>query len=117
MFENESISKNSKEDFRSIFIWPPNTNALVKIFLKIGDSGVKIWGSGVRIKGFGAMFGGPGARIGGSGAKIRGSGAKFWGTVAKIEVSGIKNRPLRPGLGALRPISEYLGPQLVALGS
>ena len=52
----------------------------------------------------------------GSGAKIRGSGAEFLGTVAKIEVSGIKNRHLRPGLGALGSRLGDMGLGLEALG-
>ena len=47
--------------------------------------------------------------LGGSGAKIGGSGAKFGGTVAPTEASGIKIWPLRPGLGALGPISGHQG--------
>ena len=37
-------------------------------------------------------------------------------SVAKIEASGVKIGPLRPGMGALGRISGHLGPILVALG-
>ena len=44
------------------------------------------------------------------------SGAEFGGFVAKIEASGIKIGPLRPGFRALGSISGHLGPRLVAQG-